>query len=134
MVFEGTMKIAEFRQTWINNLRDEMAEFQSHGVLPGHDPTKERDFYRLGTKIELLMNPRDPDYGKLQSLMYGFLSTANGDASDKYGHNAQFVTVCQGILKREWDRLKRDIAKASAAEGAQPTLQADGHASGVPAA
>lgn len=113
MVFEGTLRVAEFRQAWINDLRDEMAEFQSHGVLPGHDPTTDRSFYKLGTKIELLMNPRDPDYSQLQSLMYGFLSAANGDTFAKYGHNEQFVSVCQRILKREWERLKADIGKAS---------------------
>jgi len=125
MVFEGELKIAEFRQAWINSLRDEMAEFQSYGILPGHDPTKEREFYKLGTKIELLMNPSDPDYPTLQSLMYSFLSAANGDILDKYGHNAQFVTTCQAILKREWDRLKSDIARASGVAGAQPSLPAD---------
>lgn len=39
MNFEATLKIAEFRQAWINSLRDEMSEFQSYGVLPGHDPS-----------------------------------------------------------------------------------------------
>lgn len=109
MAFEGNLKIAEFRQGWINSLRDEMAEFQSHGILPGHDPTKEREFYKLGTKIELLMNPNDPDYQELQSQMYSFLSAANGDAIDKFSNNAAYISLCQRILKREWDRLKSDI-------------------------
>jgi len=125
MAFEGTLKITDYRQAWINSLRDEMAEFQSHGILPGNDPTKDREFYRCGTKIELLMNPSDPDYQKLQALMYGFLSAANGDTFDKYGHNAQFVIVCQGILKREWERLKADIRETGAQAGVQQSLPAD---------
>lgn len=113
LAFQGDLKIAEFRQAWINSLRDEMSEFQSYGILPGHDPTKERAFYKLGTKIELLMNPGDTDYKELQALMYSFLSVANGDKIDKYSKNAEFIEVCQRILKREWDRLKSDISHAS---------------------
>lgn len=113
MGFEGILKIADFRQSWINNLRDEMAEFQSYGVQPGTDPTKERMFYKLGTKIELLMNPSDPDYPALQAQMYKFLSVADGDTVNKYSQNAEFIELCQRILKREWDRLKSDIHNGS---------------------
>ncbi len=87
--FHGTLKISEFRQNWINELRDCISDFQSHGILPDNDPTKDREFYRLGTKIELLMNPNDPDYDKLQGLMYRFLGTADGDTWSKDGNNAE---------------------------------------------
>jgi len=107
--FQAKLKVNEFRQSWINDLRDTMSEFQSYGVLPDGDPSQEKEFYRLGTKIELLMNPKDPDFGKLQQYLYAFLHTSDGDAIDKYGVNAEFVATCQGILKREWDRLKADL-------------------------
>ena len=68
--FEGMLKIAEFRQQWINKLRSSMSEFQSYGILPNLDPTKEREFYKLGTEIELLMNPNDEDYRALQDSLY----------------------------------------------------------------
>ncbi len=110
---EGTLKIAEFRQAWINNLRDVMAEFQSYGVLPGSDPMKEREFYRLGTRIELLMNPKDPDYSALQNQLYAFMRSADGNMLDKFRNNPEYVSLCQKILKREWDRLRRDIEKAA---------------------
>jgi len=113
MNFEGVMKIAEFRQAWINNLRDEMAEFQSYGIHPETSPAQERIFYKLGTKIELLMNPKDSDYATLQCQMYNFLSASDGDTKTKYSQNAEFVKTCQGILKREWDSLKEDIQNAS---------------------
>ena len=109
MNFGSMLKIAEFRQAWINSLRDEMAEFQSYGILPNSDPTKERAFYKLGTKIELLMNPDDPDYKNLQAQMYEFFSVADGETHHKYSKNSEFIKLCQKILKREWDRLKSDI-------------------------
>ncbi|WP_092080251.1 hypothetical protein [Desulfuromonas thiophila] len=107
--FQAKIKVAEFRQNWINQLRDSMSEFQSYGVLPNADPSQERDFYRLGTKIELLMNPNDPDYGKIQQCLYAFLHAANGNMVEKYGVNSEFISTCQGILKREWERLKADL-------------------------
>lgn len=109
--FQAKMKVNEFRQDWINDLRDVMSEFQSYGVLPNTNPSQEKEFYRLGTKIELLMNPKDPDYNELQQHLYAFLHASDGETIDKYGINAEYVDICQGILKREWERLKRDLAQ-----------------------
>ena len=86
-----------------------MAEFQSHGVTPNHRPGNEREFYRLGTKIELLMNPNDPDYSELQSSLYKFLQSSKGNTVDKFGNNPEYIVICQQILKREWDRLKEEL-------------------------
>ncbi|WP_298264665.1 hypothetical protein [Acidocella sp.] len=105
-----TLKIAEMRQEWINSLRDSMSKFQSYGVTPGLSHTSEREFYECGTRIELLMNPKDPDYEELQNCLYDFLSA--DELVDKYGANPRFVAICQRILKREWDTLKREIASA----------------------
>lgn len=107
--FEGMLKIAEFRQQWINKLRSSMSEFQSYGILPNLDPTKEREFYKLGTEIELLMNPNDEDYRALQDSLYSFLSSAKASAIEKYKNNPGYIEICQKILKREWERLKTDL-------------------------
>ncbi|WKL57882.1 hypothetical protein Q1W73_02560 [Asticcacaulis sp. ZE23SCel15] len=105
------LKIAEMRQAWINNLRDAMSKFQSYGVTPNLNQSSEREFYELGTKIELLMNPSDPDFDDLQNCLYGFLNA--NVISEKYAANPKYVEVCQRILKREWDTLKQEIANAS---------------------
>jgi hypothetical protein len=104
------LKIAEMRQSWINTLRDAMSKFQSYGVTPSLNHTAERDFYEYGTRIELLMNPSDPDYPVLQNCLYRFLSAQ--DEMEKFAANPQYVDVCQRILKREWDALKREIDEA----------------------
>lgn len=57
-----SLKIAEMRQKWINDLRDSMATFQSYGVTPGIDQHAEREWYEAGTRVELFMNPKDPDF------------------------------------------------------------------------
>jgi hypothetical protein len=104
------LKIAEFRQAWINSLRDAMAEFQSYGITPELDQTKERKFYEVGTRIELLMNPNDQDYNELNDALYGFLSAK--DEFEKYSMNPEFISICQAILKREWEVTKIEIGKA----------------------
>lgn len=107
--FESAVRIAEFRQQWINDLRNTMAEFQGYGVCPNSDPSKICEFYQLGTKIELLMNPNDEDFIALRAALYGFLKSAKGNTAEKYYNNPDYVMICQKILKREWERLKNDL-------------------------
>jgi hypothetical protein len=111
MALQAEMKLSEFRQSWINNLRDCMAEFQSIGMTPGVEAEKERHFYELGTKIELLMNRRDEGYSALQTVMYRLLLAKTKE--EKYSCNRQFVEISQSILKREWEVLKLAVRNAA---------------------
>ena len=86
-----------------------MSEFQSYGVTPECIPADEREFYALGTKIELLMNPGDEDYNSLHDALYGFLESSEGETIDKYANNPEYIAICQRILKREWERLKTEL-------------------------
>ena len=102
-----SIKLSEHRLLWIQKLRDEMAVFQSWGMTPGVDHAAKREFYEHGTRIELLMNPRDPDYRALQGLMYRLLSADGID--EKYSVSGEYVELCQGILKREWEIAKMEL-------------------------
>jgi hypothetical protein len=101
------IKKSEFRQDWINSLRHAMSKFHSYGVSPHLDQTKEREFYELGTKIELMMNRKDERHKQLVDLMYRFLSAE--DESEKYGVNPEYIETCQDILKQEWEVLKKEL-------------------------
>ena len=101
------LKLTDHRVAWLQRLRDEMAMFQSWGMTPNLDQANQREFYEHGTRIELLMNNQDPDYEELQKLMYGLLSATQITA--KFSLNAEYVVVCQRILKREWDVAKREL-------------------------
>ena len=105
---ETVIKIADMRHLWLSELRDTLAEFQSIGVHPGTISAENPDFYRLGTKIELLMNPNDPDYKSLQDMLYQFLQF-DDDIEKKFKPNSKFIEISQGILKREWERLKNEL-------------------------
>lgn len=108
------LKLAEFRQSWINTLRDTLSEFQAIAMSPGNSPINDQNFYRLGTKIELLMNPHDERYPDLQNIMYQLLMVSEGDILEKYRLNPVFIEVSQGILKTEWEKLKQELTKSRA--------------------
>jgi hypothetical protein len=105
-----TLKVAEMRQAWINDLRDAMSTFHSYGVTPDIEHHSQREFYEYGTKIELLMNPNDENFADLQKCMYRFLDARS--PAEKYSANHEYVDVCQRILKREWEVLKIEIRSA----------------------
>lgn len=109
--FQTRSKMAEFRQAWINELREQMATLQSVGVTPNFEHQQRSEFYKAGTKIELLMNRNDPRYDRLQDLMYCFLDAKTKE--EKFACNAPFVEVCQDILKAEWEVLKKELAMAT---------------------
>lgn len=90
-----------------------MANFQSFGVTPNSSQLETREFYKYGTQIELLMNKTDPNFSKLQSAMYCFLTAKT--IEQKFSCNAPFVDVCQDILKTEWRVLKKELAEATEA-------------------
>ena len=124
--FERLIKISEFRQAWINNLRESLADYHSIGITPEPQPGQEnnpvfnKELYKIGTRIELLMNPDDEDFKELQNILYQYLENAaeelgevsteqQGKIQSRFGPNAKFVEVSQRILKREWERLKQDL-------------------------
>ncbi len=113
------LNLAGHRVAWIQRLRDEMACFQSWGMTPNLDQMQQREFYEHGTRIELLMNPHDEDYATLQGLMYRLLIAES--MTEKYSVNAEYVEVCQRILKREWEVAKGETLGEPAVLGTKNT-------------
>ena len=112
--FQTRAKLAEFRQAWINELRVQMSTFQSLGVTPGLPHAENKDFYKAGTTIELLMDRNDPNFAELKSCMMAFLAAQS--VEEKYSCNASYVSVCQDVLKAEWKRLKVELARSPDAQ------------------
>src|SRR5258708_885555 len=63
------MKLADFRQAWINDLRDCLSQLQSRGLASKHNPKELQELCRLALKIRFLMNKKDADYGRLDNLI-----------------------------------------------------------------
>jgi hypothetical protein len=95
------------RQAWLNSLREEMTTVVALGVAGEVKKGPTEAYSRAGTKIELLMNPADPDYPALKQAMARILGVESGD--EVMSVNDEFVGVSQRILKREWEVLKNEI-------------------------
>jgi hypothetical protein len=105
LALSGALKIAEFRQQWINTLRDSMSELQALAVTEGSEAP---EFHRLGLKIDLLMNRKDPRYSELHGYIASFMRADN--ERERWQCSADYTIVCQDILKTEWEVLKNALA------------------------
>lgn len=103
------MKACEMKQSRLDALRDTMATFQSYGVTPELNHVATREFYETGTKLELLMDPDDEEFGDLQACLYKFLEARS--AEEKFGANSRYVEVCQRILRRESLKIENELLK-----------------------
>ena len=106
------LKLTDHRVAWLQRLRDEMAAFLSWGETPFVDHVTNRSLVESGTRIRLLMNANDPDYEKLTSLIQKFQSAI--PMEKKYMLRDEYITICQKILKREWEVAKRELRTGKA--------------------
>jgi hypothetical protein len=112
------MKLAEFRQAWINELRNCLSKVQSP-LSP--EPIQVPELHRTAAKIRLLMNRKDPNYAKLDTLLVRLLSDT--DHQHRVQSVQEMTPLCQEILKKEWEVLKRDLSY-NAPVGGDATLDA----------
>ena len=114
--------VSNNRQQWINQLRDTIADLlakqQMARTLNSNFHSDERslprieDVTRLGYKIQLLINPNESDHATLADSIAKIINSMNmqneqHSAFDIAKHAEQVLTLSQGILKREWERVKR---------------------------
>ncbi|AFO88724.1 hypothetical protein L0Z66_18185 [Phaeobacter sp. BS34] len=111
------MKLAEMRKGWINELAADIAEFTSLvGLRAGNEADKKELF--LGSRILLRMNQNDPDYDNLRECLKSVSLQIRADEPD-LDKLIDLREISQRILKREWERLKRDLREAQLLEAAQ---------------
>jgi hypothetical protein len=109
------LKLAEFRQEWINGLREDLAAYAAatfpndSGMAPKENIAQ---IVALGARIMMRMNPQDPDYSDFQlALSHALPSNEEQKKAAKEGTTV--VAIGQRILKREWERLKEDLLISS---------------------
>ncbi len=117
------------RHKWIETLRNELAELISllaaalvvkskwksrweHGRGPLSDPAlleKYEHIVLAQSKIQLLINPTDPEHRRLGDAIdaaTGRLRSEEAPDAEIEGDIRNIVKLGQGILKREWQRVK----------------------------
>jgi hypothetical protein len=112
-------KVSEFRQAWIDGLRDDISEFVSvfywivdelaeAGIEP---PSLKNEFIsieRMQARIELRLNPKE--HAELLRHLHGLVRFESYDTKDAKSRNAavnSFVFESQKVLKDAWIRVKR---------------------------
>lgn len=109
------------RQDWINTLRDSISdclakqtmirkfnalEYADNSSLP-----RIEEVIMLCTRIELLINPNEPDHAELAEQICKITNTLNqqNSANSEFDVDAaheRVIRLSQSILKREWERVK----------------------------
>jgi hypothetical protein len=102
------MKLADFRQAWINQLRDTLSEFQSRAMISDRQLVELQELHRLAQKIRLLMNKDDANYGRLSNMIDLLISDTDPEGRAETVREA--TPLLQNILKAEWEVLKRDLS------------------------
>ena len=123
---EISLKVAEYRLQWINNLGDQFAGFLAHALrlidmesvganrLQDHAANVYQEVVRSRARIMLLMNRQDENYKDLLAVMQQ-LQDIRLDAlyetkvADVANLRERFIEITNEILKREWQRTKRHL-------------------------
>lgn len=108
----GRHKVAEFRQAWINRVIDTLCEHHAIvSTIPvGQAPSTEdeRKLAGLRTKLGILLNPDEPD---TVVLLKEIDKIDNSKTDQEFADGeAQMLVVSRRLLKREWARLKDELA------------------------
>lgn len=95
--------MAEFRQNWINKLREHFVELHTRLAANPNEPTEEitRDLFR----ILLMLNKEDTSVSEIKKLISKAL--ASGDEKEK--SQVRLLSVFQDIIKNEWEVTKADL-------------------------
>lgn len=102
------LKHADFRQNWINALREEMARFLSLTAELITDASNEPAVIQSMALILLRINSRDKEYDGLIDALDEILDAAKAAPDGKsYGKAAgDYLIICQRILKSEWETTR----------------------------
>ncbi len=105
---EATKQLAHNRQVWINALREDMALF--YALVTEIDRTGKQlnKSFEVGVRIELRLNPDEKDFTALQEAMHQIVNNRNKHEDNGQGRE-NYIAICQSILKREWDVLKKEL-------------------------
>ncbi len=106
------LKLAEFRQAWINDLRNELARYSSLTLSSrgkSFSDAELQNIVEVGSRIMMRVNSQDPDVELLKAALSAALPSSGNEVEEK---EALSVTeIGRRMLKREWERLKADLAE-----------------------
>lgn len=108
----GRHTIAESRQKWIDNVIDTLCA--QHAIVmtfpPGQvpPPAEARTLSASRTKLEILLNPEEADTVALLEKMDAVVASVTAESRNE--KSAEMLVVARRLLKREWVRIKGELA------------------------
>lgn len=130
------LKISEFRQAWINGLRDEISEYttKAHEWMDlyldtnaSYDQAYKEEMYRklnalkyesfrAYRKIQMRFKPTDEAANKLLASLLGLVDPGkSGVNADAYGiwrkHADETILEARYLLKEEWETTKNPLGR-----------------------
>lgn len=114
-VHQSAIEIAGYRQAWIDGLRNDLAEFTGLTTMSFNGTPPSEIIERasiLVFRIRMRMNKDDPDYQELVSQLNFSLAGFLQVQVDSSPSGRPLCIIAQSILKREWERLKKDLREA----------------------
>lgn len=114
--------VSSNRQKWIDQLRDRLSELitgirflnlrrQSKNISEKEFVDKFNELFLLETRINLLLNPNEGDHkelsGKIRKAIEKIFEEKESDEPHVVKLTNEVMNLSQGILKREWERVKR---------------------------
>lgn len=104
------VKHADFRQAWINSLRDALIDFQRQAVISPSDSSATSDLMGARSRILLMLNRFDENYNSLESIMFNIVENVEmNDRRSYFGKGSEFISLSQAVLKKEWDATKFEL-------------------------
>jgi hypothetical protein len=112
----GRRRIAEFRQKWIDDVRDTLSEYQSLLILAALPRNSQEGtltwdnnirLHTLRLKLEMLLNPAEKATSELFNAIGGVMMTHG--VPGKVDKSALVADAAQKILKAEWRRLQDEL-------------------------
>jgi hypothetical protein len=106
-------KVSEFRQQWINALRDDAASLITHTLML-HGSTAENDdesysqLHQTTSRIRLRLNPKEENTLAVIAAMNNMREANHSMAAfpEMNQYVDEFTVAVQKVLKTEWRRVK----------------------------
>jgi hypothetical protein len=106
------LKIADYRDCWIKELREEISEFLS--LLSGQiDQNTTKRMKMLSIKLKLRLDQRKAASKDILASIERILALAeDGNQEDIIAEQSKLQDQVGGLLHRQWDKLKTDLEVA----------------------
>lgn len=115
LLITNQSKISEFRQTWINALREDVATVITHALeihaakAVAEVNTSFPKIAEATARIQLRLNPKEQESKELILALGSLRQTIHSESTfEQVAAAVEFLTgATQVVLKREWRRVKR---------------------------